>query len=104
MPLASSQPTLFDRRPLEAQFDEFHAANPHVYEEFARFTREAIAAGRKRIGAKLIFERLRWHTEIETRGEDFKVNNNYSAFYARLWMRNNPGHGDVFATRKQRSA
>lgn len=100
---------LFDDLPdaetLEARFWTYHRDNPAIYVQFCRFTQDAIDSGRPYAGAKLIFERIRWHTTVEARGafaDGFKLNNNYHAFYARLWLRDHPGHPDFFRTRRQR--
>lgn len=67
------------------RFLAFHAANPHVYAAFERFARQAIAAGRKKLGAGLIYERMRWYYSIETTGTDeYKLNNTYRAAYRSL--------------------
>jgi hypothetical protein len=87
---------------LEAAFWDFHQTNPKVYELFDRFTRYAIQRGRKRFSVSVIIERIRWETTIETSNDDFKINNNHRAYYARLWMRDNPQHGGFFSTRETR--
>jgi hypothetical protein len=46
-----------------------------------------------------IFERMRWFTTIETRGEFYKLNDNYKAYYSRLWMRENSEYDGFFKTR-----
>jgi hypothetical protein len=84
---------------LEAKFWAFHESNPKVYLLFSKFAVEAAQANRGTFGVSAIFERMRWFTNIETRGEEFKLNNNYSAYYGRLWMRNNPEHDGFFSTR-----
>lgn len=84
---------------LEQRFREFHANNPRVYELFREFTLQAIGAGRKRYGAFAILNRIRWHVEIETRGDEFRINNNWSPFYARLFMLDHPQHDGFFETR-----
>lgn len=84
---------------LEQRFREFHASNPRVYELFVKFTLQVVRAGRKRYGAFAILNRIRWHVEIETRGDEFKVNNNWSPFYARLFMQDHPQHDGFFETR-----
>jgi hypothetical protein len=91
-------------RDLEADFAEFHALNPHVYGLFNRFTREVISAGFEHYSADAVMHRVRWHTAIETRDpEGFKVNNNWVAFYSRLWMRDHPEHEGFFETRIQKA-
>jgi hypothetical protein len=66
-------------------FLEFHAANPSVYNLFVSFAREAKNTGAGSVGAKAVWERLRWEvaTDIRYRGE-FKLNNNYT----RKWLEN----------------
>lgn len=85
---------------LEKKFRTFHFSNPQVYYLFDRFAREAIAAGRDVLSAKLIFERIRWETQVVTNDTDgYKLNNNYHAYYARRWMGNNPDSKAAFRTR-----
>ena len=88
---------------IEAAFWTFHAKNPKVYELFDRFTRYAIGRGRKNFSVSIIVERIRWETTIETTDGDFKINNNYRAYYARLWMRDNPLYAGFFRTRELRA-
>jgi hypothetical protein len=85
---------------LEKRFWAFHGVNPHVYALFNRFTMDVVASRRERFGVSPIIERIRWYTAIETRNDAFKINNNFRAYYARLWMRNNPEHDGLFSTRE----
>ncbi len=84
---------------LRYKFHIFHLNNPEVYALFDRFAREAIAAGRFTLSAKLIFERIRWETQVVTTDRAYKLNNNYHAYYARLWMFKNPQSKASFRTR-----
>lgn len=77
------------------KFKQFHRDNPHVYDLFDRFTRELIDAGFRRYGAKAVMERIRWHVTTRTKGE-FKISNNHTAYYARLWSITNPEHARFF--------
>jgi len=115
----SLQPSLFDPiRPivqprravpgqdLEAQFQEFHQANPHVYEALRRMALDLRRRGSRKIGMKMLFEVLRWQyymTTDDPAGDDFKLNNNYTAYYARELMANEPALADAFETRERRS-
>ena len=78
-----------------AQFDRDH---PEVYKYFCKFTKQAIAKGYKRIGAKMITERIRWEVMLEYGEREFKINNNYTSRYARKFMKehNSP---DLFEVR-----
>lgn len=84
------------------RFLKFHKANPRVYQLFEMFTLQVIQSGRKQYGAKAIFERVRWESTIISRGDDFKLNNNYTAYYARLYMEAHPEHAGFFETRQRR--
>lgn len=78
----------------------FHEANPHVWELFKRYAFEVKRTGRPRYSVQAIFERIRWHVAIETRGDDFKINNNYRACYARLLILEHPEFAGFFVTRE----
>lgn len=67
-------------------FEEFHCANPLVYDVFVAQAREWQASGRAKCGVKMLFERVRWELAIRTVGDDYKINNNHAPFYARLIM------------------
>lgn len=84
---------------LESRFLEFHLRNPQVYTLFDRFAKEAIRAGRTTLSAGLIFERIRWETQVLTTDPDYKLNNNHRAYYARLWTNNHPKTTVRFRTR-----
>lgn len=88
-----------DRRTID-KFLAWHTRNPHVWRFFETFALKAIAAGQK-LGAKAIAERVRWEVAVE-RGEDFKVNNNFPAYYARVFALKHPAHRDYFETRTLR--
>lgn len=87
---------------LEASFWEFHRANPEVYSTLARLAKQAKRDHGKMIGMKALFERVRWEMQIQTRRRDFKLNNNHTAFYARMLMENEPELAGLFALRKQK--
>lgn len=76
----------------------YHKDNPHIYELFKRFTFEVIARGHEQYSSKAIFERIRWHTDVETRGEEFKMSNNYTPYYSRLFMWEHPQYQGFFRT------
>lgn len=85
-------------------FVAFHERNPHVYENLRVLALEALAGGRKKIGMKFLFERLRWEYLIKTdRPEnEFRLNNNFTAYYARALMLGEPRLAEAFETRVQR--
>ena len=57
---------------------------------------------KKRIGAKAIWERLRWNYAMRAAGpeaDEFKLNNNHTAYMARLAMEKEPRLQGFFDTR-----
>lgn len=106
------QPSLFDywpgrgrRQPtLQERFLAFHHANPHVYEELLKLARRWQRAGNRHCGIKMLFEVLRYRHGLRTSGDDFKLNNNFHARYARLLVEKNPELADLFEMRELKAA
>ena len=72
----------------ELNFQKFDREHPDVYAEFKRLADIAVSRGRQRIGAKMLMEVIRWNYILDTPpDDDFKINNNYTAYYARKYMR-----------------
>lgn len=89
----------------QARALEFHVANPHVYEALVRYARQARAAGVDRIGIELLWNRMRWDWMLETdHAHDYKLNQNYKAWYARRIMEHEPDLAGIFETRRRRAA
>lgn len=88
---------------LERQFREFHQANPHVFDRLRQMAHAARRRGHRRIGMKMLFEVIRWEHMLKTEDpHGFKLNNNYTAFYARLLMQRDPTLDGMFETRGTR--
>jgi hypothetical protein len=87
---------------LREKFEDYHTQNPQVYELFKKFCYQLIERGFDHYSANAIFERIRWHVNVETTGDEFKMNNNYRAFYARMFMEEHPLYNDFFEIRQQR--
>lgn len=98
--------SLFDPPPpakpsLRERFEAFDAAHPEVWQMFERLTWDAIRAGRRRFSAKTIFGKMRWDTALHADdGEGWKVNNSFTAYYARKFMDAHPAHDGFFETRR----
>ena len=75
---------------------EWHKSNPRVWLLFEQYTFEAINSGRKNYSHWDIINRIRWNEEIETKGGDFKISNDYISFYARLFHARYPEHNGFF--------
>ena len=84
---------------IQDAFEEFRRLNPHVYRELVRAARRAKSLGRKKIGIKMLFEVMRWNYFIQTEGDEFKLNNNFTSRYARLIEDENPDLEGIFETR-----
>lgn len=86
---------------------EWHLANPLVWKYFETFAQEAVDRDRDKLSHWLIVNRIRWEVFLRTtpvgplagRGEDFKISNDYIAFYARLWKATHPEHATLFTTK-----
>lgn len=88
-----------DRR-LVDRFREFHAENPSVYSELVDLAESLRATGRRHYGMAGLFEVLRWNRTLKTNGDEFKLNNSYRAFYARLIMSREKSLDGFFRTRQ----
>lgn len=97
------QPISFKGGSIEERFNAFHLANPHIYEMLRDYALQAFRNGRRKLGMKALYERLRWDYTVLTDHEDFKLCNDYTAYYARLIMEKNPELKGVFVTRTLRS-
>jgi hypothetical protein len=87
-------------RDLTAKFLDFDAANPHVYTEFEHCALKLIERGRKHYGAQGVIEHIRYETAIRTVGDEFKINNDFAAYYARMFEARNPQYTGFFSKRR----
>ena len=86
----------------QAAFEQFHAENPKVYELFKKFTFELIFRRRTHYSADAIIHRVRWETNI-IGGKDYKINNNFVAYYVRLFNAEFPECDRFFEIRRQKA-
>ena len=84
----------------EERFWQFHRANPQVYKELRKRALRLLAVGHRRYSIYALFNVLRWHHDIKTVGDAFKINNNHGPFYERLLMEQEPELAGFFRTRK----
>lgn len=86
---------------LTERFVDFHTRSPDVYRLLVSLARQWVkATGRKRLGVATLYERVRWEMAVATSDADFKLNNDYRAFYARLIMATEPDLAGLFETRR----
>lgn len=88
--------TLFEK------FVLWHRMNPQVYFALRRMALNMRAKGIRRYGLQALVEVLRFDYTMQTNGDEFKINNSYVAFYARLLMERNAQLAGFFEIREQR--
>jgi hypothetical protein len=85
---------------IKARFDDYDRANPAIWKLFKRYAFSVWAAGLRRTAAKMIIERIRWEQSVVTAGaEPYKINNDFTAYYARKYQTEFPKRADLFQTR-----
>lgn len=57
-----------------------------IWNHFERYALQVWNTGRRRYGAQTICHQIRWHMEIERGESEFDINNNWIAYYARMFM------------------
>jgi len=77
------------------------ACNNHeIYSHFEQDAKRFAANGFKKIGAKMIIENIRYRTKLREIGNgEWKINNNFSADLARLFLLLNPEFPGLFEIR-----
>ena len=89
---------------ITSDFEQFHAANPHVYNELVALCRQAKEAGRPKVGMGQLFEVLRWNRNIQSGpSTEFSLNNNFRSRYVRLIRDQEPDLAGMFEVRKLKS-
>ena len=89
---------------IEDRFKKFHEDNPLVYLHFKYYAHQAIAAGMTRLSSKFLIERIRWEAMVVTRSVDFRINNDYTSRYSRMFVMDFPMHAELFETRELQAA
>lgn len=78
--------------------NEYIKQNPKVWDYFQKYAFELINQGATRLGAKMLFERIRYEATFQKMG-DFKVNNDYSPDMARKFEVVFPQYKGIFEKR-----
>lgn len=89
------------RREREEAFWRFHEENPHVYERLKRLAFKLKVRGVDRWGMKALYEILRYEEAVATNSPAalYRLNNNFTALYARLLMEREPDLEGFFELR-----
>lgn len=90
--------TLFDT----TVFEKYDADNPKIWKMFCKLAHRLIRKGRTHFSADAILHKIRFDTAISGKGDVFKINNNFSAYYARKFMNNFPLYKGFFQLRKSK--
>lgn len=88
-------------RTIQERFEQYHAAHPEVFARLVELARFAKARGKK-VGIRLLWERLRWEFFIERdAGDEYKLNDHLHSRYARLIAQTYPDEfGEFFELRE----
>ena len=79
----------------------FHLNNPRIALELRRLALELYEAGLRKYSIKGLYEVLRYNAAISTTGKKYKLNNDFTPFYARLLMETEPRLKGFFNIRKR---
>lgn len=96
----------FGQQPLSKlaiKFELFHAQNPHVYPVLVGLARDMKRIGAKKGSIAQVFEVARWNISIQTNDPDYRLQNSYRAFYARLIMHQEPDLDKFFNVRSSKA-
>ena len=89
---------------IQARFEKFNAANPHIYDRLVEAARRLKAAGKTKIGiGHLVEDCIRW-AEERTTGENWKISNDYRSRYARKIMEESADLAGIFEIRQLEAA
>lgn len=84
---------------IRERFEAFHAANPQVFTRLREMAFQRYNAGHEQCGMKRLFEVMRWEDGLKTTGDTFKLNNDFTACYARKLMEHETELDGFFETR-----
>lgn len=83
-----------------AKFINYLEEHPQIWQQFEKFALKILASGQTKSSAKLIMERIRWEEEIENKNAEFKISNNFTAYFARCFILKYPEHKGFFEFRE----
>jgi len=87
------------------RFVQFHKANPDFWHLFCRFA-DSMRQVKSHYAVASIFERVRWERDMTTTTTDddsLKLNNDYRAYYARMYLATHLSAEKFFELRKRTS-
>lgn len=87
---------------LAAKWWDFHREHPEVYDALVKLARRALRRGQKRLGIGMLWEVMRWRSMLGAdvpEEDEYVLNNNHRAYYARYIMETCPDMEGIFLTR-----
>ena len=66
-------------------FTRFHKDNPMIFHRVVEFA-DRQRLKRTHYSIEIILNVIRYHTDLDGKGDPFKINNNYKPFYSRMYM------------------
>ena len=66
------------------KFQKFHRENQSLFDEYRKLAWDLLKAGRKHYSSDALIHVLRFRRDIQTIGGDFKISNDFTAYYARM--------------------
>ncbi len=88
---------------IQAAFAKFHKDNPRVYQMFTEQVLRAVRRKRLRVSSKAIINWIRWEVSLDIKSTDgYKVNDAFTAHYARQFIKDYPEYTDMFEFRELR--
>ena len=93
-----------DTPTMREEAQQWMASHPIAMGHFRRFARQMLEH-RKRFGFKALAERVRWECAFESKGEEeFRINNNWTAYVARALLDEMPQLEGLIELRKTPAA
>lgn len=81
-------------------FEKYHAENPAVYDAMVRYARQWKSAGNDLLGMSVLVGRIRWWAgTVQVPSTEFKINDHFGPYYARLIMAQERDLSGLFNTR-----
>jgi hypothetical protein len=80
----------------------FDKANPCVYDRFLDLSFQVYKLGYRKYSAWTVLTAIRFQMDLTTKGEEFKINNDYVALYARKFIQQYPFMVDFFVLRQMK--
>jgi hypothetical protein len=95
------------RRSIQERFEEFHAANPWVFEVLVEMIQTLRARGYQHYGIGSLWEALRWRRAVgeltHAPDDEFKLNDHYRSRYVRSIIAAYPQYASMFELRALRA-